>query len=73
MNNPDYAEVQLEIFKFGQDGTRTIRVVAEANRWLYSYDQLEDMIRETQLLWFDVLAGREEDDRKRGGEPGSLL
>lgn len=73
INNPDYAKVQLEIFKFGRDDERTLRVVSEDGRWLYSYEQLETMIRETQLIWFDVLAGREEETRKRGGEPGSLL
>ena len=73
VNNPDYSDVGLEIFKFEPDEDRTIVPIAEDDRWLFSYDQLEQMISETQLLWFDVLEGREEDRRKSGGEPGTLL
>ena len=73
VNNPDYADVSLEIFKFSDNDLRTIRPIVEDNRWLYSYDQLENMICETQLLWFDVLAGREDEAKKSGGEKGSLL
>ncbi|MEG3088062.1 hypothetical protein [Sphingomonas sp. PB4P5] len=75
VNNPDYRdEVTLEVFQFNADEQRTIKVRAEDGMWLYSYDQLEQMITRTQLLWFDVLAGREEELKRRsGGRKGDLL
>jgi hypothetical protein len=75
VNNPDYADVvTMEIFQFADDPDRTIRPKAEDGCWLYSYDQLEAMITQTQQLWFDVLAGREEEARRTGtGRRGDLL
>lgn len=75
VNNPDYRDdVSLEIFQFSADDERTIRVRPENGMWLYSYDQLEAMITRTQTLWFDVLAGREEElRRKSGGRKGDLM
>lgn len=72
VNNPDYQDVTFEIFQFGRRHDRPIRIIEEDGRWLFSYDQLEAMIAETQMMWFDVLAGRTEEMRKKGGS-GSLL
>jgi hypothetical protein len=74
VNNPDYAEVEFEVFQFNDNEERGIQPKGEKGRWLYSYEQLEEMISATQLLWFDVLAGREEEVRKTGtGLRGDLL
>ena len=71
-NNPDYSDVEFQIIKFEKGRRRLIRVIDEGSRRLFSYEELERMISETQLLWFEVLAGREEDRRRAGGS-GSLL
>lgn len=71
-NNPDYSDVEFQIFKFGTDRQRSVRVIEEHDRSLFSYEELEKMIVETQLMWFDVLAGREEEVRRKGGR-GSLI
>lgn len=73
VNNPDYSDVVFEIFQFDRGRSRPIRVISEDDRWLYSYDQLETMICETQQLWFDVLAGRAEEVRRAGGGTGTLI
>ncbi len=75
VNNPDYEGlVTFEIFQFAKNDERTIRPIAEDGMWLYSYEQLEEMIARTQHLWFDVLADREEEVRRRsGGKRGDLL
>lgn len=73
VNNPDYSEVEFEIFQFDSDKSRSIRIISEDKRWLYSYDQLETMISETQHLWFEVLSGRTVELRKAAGGKGSLL
>jgi hypothetical protein len=72
VNNPDYNDVEFQILQFAKDRQRTIKVIEENGRSLFSYDELEQMIVETQLLWFDVLAGREEEKRREGGK-GTLL
>jgi hypothetical protein len=74
VNNPDYADVTFQVFKFEKDESRTIRVHEEEGRWLFTYEQLEAMIARTQRLWFDVLAEREEEIRRTGtGKKGDLL
>jgi hypothetical protein len=75
VNNPDYRDaVGLEVFQFGLGASRPIQSKPEDDCWLFSYDQLEDMITQTQRLWFDVLADREEEVRRTGtGKRGDLL
>lgn len=73
VNNPDYADVTFEILQFDKARSRTVKVVSEESRWLYSYDQLEAMICETQQLWFDVLAGRTAETRRAASGKGTLL
>ena len=74
VNNPDYSDVTNEIFQFSKDPSRSIRAIPEDDMWLYTYDQLEEMITRTQLLWLDVLVDREMDLRKKsGGMKGDLL
>lgn len=74
VNNPDFADVTFEVLKFAADGVRSIAVHSEDDRWLYTYEQLEEMIARTQRLWFDVLAGREEEVRRTGtGKRGDLI
>ncbi|MEL7476162.1 MAG: hypothetical protein AAGJ55_08015 [Cyanobacteria bacterium J06555_12] len=71
-NNPDYSDVEFQIFKFLKGRRREIRVIEEGSRSLFTYEELETMITDTQLLWFDVLADREEEARRTGGT-GSLI
>lgn len=74
VNNPDYQDVTFEIFQFEPNKGRSIRALPEDNCWLFSYEQLEQMITQTQNLWFDVLVNREEEARRTGtGKKGDLL
>lgn len=74
VNNPDHSEITFEILKFANTSERSLQVHTEDERWLFSYEELEQMIAVTQRLWFDVLAEREEEIRRTGtGKTGDLL
>jgi hypothetical protein len=74
VNNPDYTDVSLEIFKFANNAERSLRAHAEDGRWLFSYDQLELMVTRTQRLWYIVLDERDDQARKQAaGKRGPLL
>lgn len=72
VNNPDYAEVEFQIYQFGRERHRPIKIIEEHGRKLFSYEQLEQMIAETHDLWVKVLVGRFE-EAKATGTIGPLL
>ncbi|KZX89393.1 hypothetical protein A3726_12180 [Erythrobacter sp. HI0037] len=72
VNNPDYSDVEFQIYQFGRDRLRPIKVIEEAGRRLFTYDELELMIKETHSLWVEVLVGRYE-EAKATGTTGMLL
>jgi hypothetical protein len=59
-NNPDYQDVELEILHLTDTSERKIRLISERGMRLFSYDELEAMVRETYRLWESVL------DERRG-------
>ena len=71
-NNPDYADVEFQIYKFEKGQRRKIRIIEENDRSLFTYEELEKMITETQSLWYEVLAGRQQERRQAGGR-GPLI
>lgn len=57
-NNPDYAEVQSEILRLKDEAERNIRVISDRGMRLFSYDELETMVTDTNRLWGQVLEER---------------
>jgi hypothetical protein len=63
-NNPDYADVELEILRLSDAKSRTIRSIPETTDKLYTYEELEVMISETHSQWVEVQLGRQEEERR---------
>lgn len=57
-NNPDYQEVELEILHLTDTANRNVRLISERGMRLFSYDELEEMVRDTYSLWQSVLQER---------------
>jgi hypothetical protein len=57
-NNPDYQNVEHEILHLTDTPDRAIRRISEKGMRLFSYDELEAMVRETYGLWVSVLHER---------------
>ncbi|ATW04086.1 hypothetical protein CHN51_11510 [Sphingorhabdus sp. YGSMI21] len=66
-NNPDYSEVEFEVLRLSDSKDRAIRPISEGDMSLYSYEELEQMISETQSLWIKVQEGRI--DQRRDSDP----
>ena len=57
-NNPDYQNVEHEILHLTKTSDRNIRVISERGMRLFSYDELETMVRDTYELWHSILEER---------------
>lgn len=74
--DPDYANVGLGIIQFrdGEGGARMPRLYTAEGVELFTFDELDVMVRETYEIWYEVLQEREEETRRKaGGIKGSLL
>jgi hypothetical protein len=74
--DPDLADVRPGIFQFesAEDGTRPLRLHTDEGTPLFDFDELDDMIRKTYVLWSEVLGEREAEARRRGsGRRGPLI
>lgn len=58
-NNPDYQNVEHEILHLTDTTDRSIRLISEKGMRLFSYDELEEIVRETYRLWVSVLHERQ--------------
>jgi len=67
--DPDFAEVQLSIYQFAtpKTGPRRPKLYAEDGGALFTFAELEHMVRETYDVWTDVYTRRTERERKRSG------
>ena len=66
--DPDtFGEVALGIISFaaGDNDCRVARLDTDAGVALYSFEELDGMVRETYELWQQVLNEREEEVRRR--------
>lgn len=72
--DPDFAAVALGIFQFTNpgEGPRRARLFLDDGLTLYSFDDLDAMVRETYELWREVLEEREAAAR-RAGDGGPLF
>jgi hypothetical protein len=74
--DPDFADVGLAIVQFDnpEQGPRTAHPWFDQDVALYSFEELDAMVRETYEVWTEVLAEREVEARRTAyGRRGSLL
>jgi hypothetical protein len=73
--DPDLADVELAVFQFDalDDGARFLRIHTAAGLPLFSFDDLDEMVADTNRVWMEVLSERDEEARRRGGSRGPLL
>jgi hypothetical protein len=66
--DPDYANVRLGIFQFTvpEKGPRVPKLFTDQGVALFSFDELEAMVRETYEIWTEVYLQRTDRERKRG-------
>ncbi len=57
-NNPDYQNVGHEILHLTDTTDRAIRRISERGMRLFSYDEIETIVRDTYRLWYTVLEER---------------
>lgn len=69
VDDPDFADAELTIFRFGchDDGSRFVRSFDASNVDLFSRDELNEMITLTYRLWTEELERRSTEDRKATG------
>jgi hypothetical protein len=67
---PDFAHVKLGIFQFTtpQEGPRKPKLYTDKGIELFSYAELDAMVRETCEIWTEIFYQRTERERKRSGE-----
>jgi hypothetical protein len=66
--DPDYTDVRLGIFQFTtpEKGPRLPKLFTDRGVALFSYDEIEQMVRETYEIWTEVYLQRTDRERKRG-------
>jgi hypothetical protein len=67
--DPDFAEVALGIVQFSlsEKGPRTPVLYTDDGVTLFTFEQLDLMVRDTYELWREVCQEREADTRRRAG------
>ena len=74
--DPDFAEVALGIYQFtlSDKGPRIPVLYTDAGISLFSFEELDQMVRDTYEMWREVCEGREAEARKKaGGKRGDLI
>lgn len=74
--DPDFEQASFEIYHFGRllTGARTMNIYSDEDVKLYTFEELDEMVRETYEVWREVLAEREEDEHKAAyTRRGSLI
>ena len=74
--DPDFENAALQIIHVGSslNGARTLNFHTDRDVNLYSFDELDQMVRETYEIWREVLEEREEEERKKAlSRKGSLI
>jgi hypothetical protein len=67
--DPDFAEVALGIFQFSLSakGPRAPILFTDAGVTLFSFDELDQMVRETYDMWREVCEERAAEVRRKAG------
>ncbi|WP_271627943.1 type VI toxin-antitoxin system SocB family DNA replication inhibitor toxin [Bradyrhizobium sp. CCBAU 11445] len=73
--DPDYADVALAVVQFTrtEEGPRTPVIFTDEKIELFTFDELDQMVRETYELWTEILEGRTAQTRRRGAAGGGGL
>lgn len=73
--DPDFAEVTLGIFQFSlsEKGPRVPRVHTDAGVTLFTFDELDQMVRETYAMWREVCEERVAEVRRKASGSGGLM
>ena len=73
--DPDFAGVTLAIVQFtrSDEGPRTPIVFTDEGVELFTFDELDQMVRETYELWVEVSERRTAESRRRGAGSGGLF
>jgi hypothetical protein len=75
-SDPDFAEVGFVIFQFERSakGPRTPITYFDSSSQLFTFDDLDDMVRETYRIWQEICEDRAaETRRKAGGGSGGFI
>jgi hypothetical protein len=74
VSDPDLADAELLIFRVASvDDKRVLRTHYAGELPLMSYEELDTRVSETYAEWEIVQAEREQERRRAGGGPGSLI
>ncbi|MEQ9663418.1 MAG: hypothetical protein RLN87_12835 [Parasphingopyxis sp.] len=68
VNNPDYRAVKFEILRLRDSKTRDVFPIMEGSRNLFSYEEIEAMVRVTHTLWLQIIEDRDAEARAAGQE-----
>jgi hypothetical protein len=74
--DPDFAEVSLGIFQFSlsEKGPRIPILYTDLGVTLFTFDELDQMVRDTYEMWREVCEGRAADTRRKAaGKRGDLI
>jgi hypothetical protein len=69
VQNPDFEDARLGIFQFTtpDKGPRMPKLITDEGVELFAFDELEEMVRETNEIWTEVYLQRADRERKRSG------
>lgn len=73
--DPDFADVSLAVVQFALSakGPREPAIFLDQGVELFTFDELDRMVRETYELWVEVCEERTAATRRRGAAGGGLL
>ena len=73
--DPDLADAELAIFQFlpVDHDQRHLKIHVATDVTLFCYEELDTRVAETYADWEIVLAEREQEARRAGGQPGTLI
>jgi hypothetical protein len=75
--DPDFADVGFAIFQFALSakGARAPIIFSDSSVELFSFDELDEMVRETYELWREICEDRAADlrSKKAGGKGGGFI
>ncbi len=73
--DPDFADVTLAVVQFARsdEGPRTPIIFTDEGVELFSFDELDQMVRETYELWTEISEERTAETRRRGAAGGGGL
>lgn len=71
----DFADVTLAVVQFtrSEEGPRTPVIFTDERIKLFTFDELDQMVKETYELWTEILAERTAESRRRGAGGGGLF